>query len=155
MTKLLWCADYRPRGQGVNWFSGEQYRGPATWLPATELKKRFNEVFWIGDLEFVAMALDAQERQVRSIGSNAGTVSRQPERVARSYAAIVKQAALQRDVSLQLVQPGMRYSRTVLPMMSTGSYALSQSSHPGGAMICPGVPGSAHGSGWIGPLFTR
>jgi glycogen debranching enzyme len=38
---------------------------------ANELKKRFNEAFWMEDEGFFAMALDADRRQVRSIGSNA------------------------------------------------------------------------------------
>jgi glycogen debranching enzyme len=38
---------------------------------AGELKKRFNEAFWMEDEGFFAMALDPDRRQVRSIGSNA------------------------------------------------------------------------------------
>ena len=39
---------------------------------ALELKDRFNEAFWMEDLGFYALALDAEGRQVRSIASNAG-----------------------------------------------------------------------------------
>lgn len=38
---------------------------------AAELKARFNDVFWIEDEGTFAMAIDAEGRQVRSIGSNA------------------------------------------------------------------------------------
>jgi glycogen debranching enzyme len=38
---------------------------------AVELKKRFNEAFWMEDEGFYAMALDKDGRQVRSVGSNA------------------------------------------------------------------------------------
>jgi glycogen debranching enzyme len=39
---------------------------------AAELEARFNEAFWMPDLNFYAMALDRDKRQVGSIGSNAG-----------------------------------------------------------------------------------
>ena len=38
---------------------------------ADELKRRFNEAYWMPDLAFLAMALDPEGRQVRSIASNA------------------------------------------------------------------------------------
>jgi glycogen debranching enzyme len=39
---------------------------------AAELKRRFNEDFWIADREFFALALDADKRQVDSLTSNIG-----------------------------------------------------------------------------------
>jgi glycogen debranching enzyme len=39
---------------------------------AEELKKRFNDVFWMEDIGYVAMALDSQKRQVRSVASDPG-----------------------------------------------------------------------------------
>jgi glycogen debranching enzyme len=39
---------------------------------AGELKKRFNEVFWMAGSGFFAMGLDAQGQQIDAIGSNAG-----------------------------------------------------------------------------------
>ena len=39
---------------------------------AEDLKKRFNRAFWMPEEGFLAMALDGDKRQVRSIGSNAG-----------------------------------------------------------------------------------
>lgn len=39
---------------------------------ARVLKQRFNEVFWLEEEQFVALALDRRKRPVRSIASNAG-----------------------------------------------------------------------------------
>jgi glycogen debranching enzyme len=39
---------------------------------AEELKKRFNEAFWVDDLNYVAMALDGRGHQVRSVASDPG-----------------------------------------------------------------------------------
>jgi glycogen debranching enzyme len=48
----------------------------AEWLRASahELRKRFNEAFWMEDEKFFAGALDADKRQVRTIVSNPGHV---------------------------------------------------------------------------------
>ena len=39
---------------------------------ARELKRRFNDAFWMPDLGLYALGLDPQKRQIRSIGSNDG-----------------------------------------------------------------------------------
>ncbi len=39
---------------------------------AEELKKRFNEVFWMDDEGYIGMALDSQDRLVKSVGSDPG-----------------------------------------------------------------------------------
>jgi glycogen debranching enzyme len=39
---------------------------------AAALKRRFNDVFWMPDEGFLAMAVDGHDRPVRAIGSNAG-----------------------------------------------------------------------------------
>ena len=44
----------------------------ALFRAARELKSRFNDAFWMDDLGFLAMGLDAECRQIRSIGSNPG-----------------------------------------------------------------------------------
>jgi glycogen debranching enzyme len=54
------------------WWLGERDLSRKLYHQATELKKRFNEVFWMEDEGFFALALDAQKRPVRSIASNAG-----------------------------------------------------------------------------------
>jgi glycogen debranching enzyme len=59
LSELLWWLDEKDDARRLH-------------HEATELKKRFNEVFWIEDLGFFAMALDGEKRPVRSIGSNAG-----------------------------------------------------------------------------------
>jgi glycogen debranching enzyme len=52
--------------------AGERALGAALVEQATVLKRRFNERFWMPDQRFIALALDPDKRQVRSIASNAG-----------------------------------------------------------------------------------
>jgi glycogen debranching enzyme len=59
LSELLWWFDEKDEARRLH-------------HEATELKKRFNEAFWMEDEGFIAMALDAGKRQVKSIGSNAG-----------------------------------------------------------------------------------
>lgn len=54
------------------WFLGEHDLSRKLYAESVELKKRFNEAFWMEDEGFFALALDAQKRPVRSIASNAG-----------------------------------------------------------------------------------
>lgn len=54
------------------WFLGERELSRKLYREASELKKRFNEAFWMEDEGFYALALDARKRPVRSIASNAG-----------------------------------------------------------------------------------
>ena len=53
-------------------FLGERDLSRKIYREAVELKKRFNEAFWMEDEGFYALALDSQKQQVRSIASNAG-----------------------------------------------------------------------------------
>ena len=53
------------------WF-GRAKQARALYDQARRLKQRFNQVFWLEDEGFVAMALDPDKRPVRSIASNAG-----------------------------------------------------------------------------------
>ena len=39
---------------------------------AAELKRRYNDAFWMEDEQYYAMALDGDKRQVRSVTSNPG-----------------------------------------------------------------------------------
>jgi glycogen debranching enzyme len=59
MSELLWWLDEKDEARRL-------YR------EATELKQRFNHVFWMEDEGFFAMGLDRDKRHIRSIGSNAG-----------------------------------------------------------------------------------
>jgi glycogen debranching enzyme len=54
------------------WWLGDKEDARRLYHQAEELKKRFNDAFWMSDSQFVAMALDGQKRHVRAIGSNAG-----------------------------------------------------------------------------------
>jgi len=53
-------------------FLGERDLSRKLYREAVELKKRFNEAFWMEDEGFYALALDAKKQQVRSITSNPG-----------------------------------------------------------------------------------
>ena len=55
----------------VLWWFGRKDEAKRLYHEARELKKRFNEAFWMDDHGFFAMALDPDRRQVTSIGSNA------------------------------------------------------------------------------------
>lgn len=56
----------------VLWWLDEKDEAKRLYREATELKKRFNEAFWMEDEGFLAMGLDSEKRQIRSIGSNPG-----------------------------------------------------------------------------------
>jgi glycogen debranching enzyme len=58
MAEVLWWLDCKDEAERLA-------------KEATELKKKFNDVFWMEDEGSFAMALDAHGKQVRSIGSNA------------------------------------------------------------------------------------
>ncbi|MDQ3804803.1 MAG: amylo-alpha-1,6-glucosidase [Acidobacteriota bacterium] len=56
----------------VLWWLDEKDLAKRLYREAGELKKRFNEAFWMEDEGFFAMGLDSRKRQIKSIGSNAG-----------------------------------------------------------------------------------
>jgi glycogen debranching enzyme len=56
----------------VLWWLDEKEHARRLFREAGELKKRFNEAFWMEDAAFFAMGLDARKRQIGGIGSNAG-----------------------------------------------------------------------------------
>ncbi len=64
---------------------------------ARDLKKRFNEKFWMPDERFVAFALDSDKRQVKSIASNA----------AHCLATGILDRKYARDVVSRLMAPDM------------------------------------------------
>src|SRR5437763_1254492 len=59
MSEVLWWLDEKDEAKRL-------YHG------AEELKKRFNEAFWMEDEGYFALGLDAQKRQIKSITSNPG-----------------------------------------------------------------------------------
>ena len=59
LSELLWWLDMKDEARRL-------------FHEASELKKRFNDSFWMEDEEFVAMGLDSNHRQIKSIGSNPG-----------------------------------------------------------------------------------
>ncbi|MGH9392702.1 MAG: amylo-alpha-1,6-glucosidase, partial [Terriglobales bacterium] len=54
------------------WLNGERGAAAKTLWQAHELKKRFNDAFWMEAENYFAMALDRRGRQVRSVGSDPG-----------------------------------------------------------------------------------
>lgn len=56
----------------VLWWFDEKDEAKRLFREAGELKKRFNEAFWMEAEGFFAMGLDSRKRQIKSIGSNPG-----------------------------------------------------------------------------------
>jgi len=54
------------------WFMGDRELARRMFHEASELKKRFNDRFWMPDEGFFALGLDAKRRQIKSISSNPG-----------------------------------------------------------------------------------
>ena len=59
MAEMLWWLDRKDEARIL-------------YHQAAELKKRFNEEFWMDDLDYFALGLDSRKRQIRSITSNPG-----------------------------------------------------------------------------------
>src|SRR5207248_8436884 len=53
-------------------WQGQRDEARRLWREAEELKQRFNDAFWTDDEGTYCMALDGKQRQVRSVGSDAG-----------------------------------------------------------------------------------
>lgn len=54
------------------WFMGDHDLAHRYFHEASELKKRFNDRFWMPDKNFFALGLDARRKQIKSISSNPG-----------------------------------------------------------------------------------
>jgi glycogen debranching enzyme len=54
------------------WFMGDRDLARRMFHEASELKKRFNDKFWMPDRHFFALGLDASRKQIKSISSNPG-----------------------------------------------------------------------------------
>ncbi len=54
------------------WWFDRKDEAKRLFREARELKKRFNDVFWMDKKGYFAMGLDAKSRQIRSIGSDTG-----------------------------------------------------------------------------------
>ena len=54
------------------WWMGEKDEAKRLFHQAGELKKRFNEAFWMEEEGFFALGLDAERRQIRAVASNPG-----------------------------------------------------------------------------------
>jgi glycogen debranching enzyme len=56
----------------VLWWLDEKELAARFFDEASELKKRFNEAFWMENEGYIAMGLDSRKRQIKSIGSDPG-----------------------------------------------------------------------------------
>jgi glycogen debranching enzyme len=56
----------------VFWFLGDPDQARRLFEEASELKKRFNDRFWMPDKKFFALGLDSKRQQIKSISSNPG-----------------------------------------------------------------------------------
>jgi glycogen debranching enzyme len=56
----------------LSWAMGGREDARAYWREAMDLKERFNRDWWMPEQGFIALALDPEKRQVRSITSNVG-----------------------------------------------------------------------------------
>lgn len=54
------------------WFMGDRDLASRLFHEASELKKRFNDRFWMPDKQFFALGLDPKRKQIKSISSNPG-----------------------------------------------------------------------------------
>ena len=54
------------------WFMGDRDLARRMYHEASELKKRFNDRFWMPEKKFYALGLDSKRRQIKSISSNPG-----------------------------------------------------------------------------------
>src|SRR5438477_4721139 len=79
------------------WFMGDRDLARRLFHEASELKKRFNDRFWMPDKKFFALGLDAKRRQIRSISSNPGHL----------LASGIVYKDLARNVARRLLQPDM------------------------------------------------
>ncbi|HEV7768384.1 MAG TPA: glycogen debranching N-terminal domain-containing protein [Thermoanaerobaculia bacterium] len=101
-------------------FLGERALSRKLYHEASELRKRFNEAFWMEDEGFYALALDAQKRPVRSITSNPG----------HCIAAAITDASLVERTADRLFAPdlfsgwGIRTLSTEHPRYNPYSYHL-------------------------------
>jgi len=56
----------------ILWVTGDRDLARKMFHEASELKKRFNDRFWMDDKRFFALGLDSKRRQIKSITSNPG-----------------------------------------------------------------------------------
>lgn len=81
----------------ILWFTGQRDRAKRFFHEASELKKRFNDCFWMPDKKFFALGLDAKRQQIKSISSNPGHL----------LACGIVQTELAKPVARRLLQPDM------------------------------------------------
>jgi glycogen debranching enzyme len=100
------------------WWLDEKDEARRLYREAAELKKRFNDAFWMEDEGFFAMGLDSRSRPIRAIGSNPG----------HGLAAGIVDDALVKRTAARLLAPdlwsgwGVRTLSTENPAFNPYSY---------------------------------
>ena len=79
------------------WFMGDRDLARRMFEEASELRKRFNDRYWMPDKNFFALGLDSKRRQIKSIASNPGHLLACGI-VDKSAAAQVVRRILQKDM---------------------------------------------------------
>ncbi len=79
------------------WFMGDRDLARRMFHEASELKKRFNDRFWMPDKNFFALGLDSKRQQIKSIASNPGHLLACGI-VQKDAAALVARRLLQEDM---------------------------------------------------------
>ena len=79
------------------WFFGERDLARQYFHEASELKKRFNDRYWMPGKNFFALGLDAERKQIKSISSNPGHLLACGI-VHKELARLVARRLLQRDM---------------------------------------------------------
>jgi glycogen debranching enzyme len=79
------------------WFMGDHALARRMFDEASELKKRFNDRFWMPEKNFFALGLDSRRKQIKSIASNPGHLLACGI-VHKDAAALVAQRLLQEDM---------------------------------------------------------
>jgi glycogen debranching enzyme len=105
------------------WWLGERDDARRLFREAGELKRRFNDAFWLEAEGFFAMALDPDKRPVRSVASNPG----------HALAAGIVDAALARRTAERLVAPDL-FSGWGVRTLSSGHPAYNPYSYHRGSV---------------------
>ena len=102
---------------------GDNTRAADLRAQATELRRKFNEAFWIEEEHFFAMALDGDKRQVRTVTTNP----------AHGFYCMMIDPEHAEDVAARLLKPDM-FSGWGIRTMSKSSVAYNPMSYHNGSV---------------------
>jgi glycogen debranching enzyme len=107
----------------VLWWLGDTEEARRLFHEATELKKRFNDAFWMANARFLAMGLGPDKGPIDAIGSNAG----------HCLAAGLVEQALAEQVAERLMAPDL-FSGWGIRTLSTDNPAFNPYSYHRGSV---------------------